>query len=72
MFKAIYIFLIPYQIGIRIKIRIGVVLKCYKYRVIYSSGKKYLLLHIVMFFKFFNKINNGWYRFVLLFLANKA
>jgi hypothetical protein len=30
------------------------------------------LLYTVIFFKFFNEINNGWYRFVLLFLTNKA
>jgi hypothetical protein len=70
MFKAAYAFLIPYRIGIGIKI--GVALKCYKCRVISSSGKKCLLLHTVMFFKFFNEINDGWYGFVLLFLANKA
>jgi hypothetical protein len=74
MFEAAYAFLMPYQIGIGIGIGvgIGVVLKCYKCRVICSSGRRCLLLYTVMFFKFFNEINDGWCGFVLLFLTNKA
>ena len=73
MCETVDAFLMPFWIGIGVEIKIGiyVALKGCKCRVI-GSGRRRCLLHIVVFFEFFNEINNGWGGFVLPFLANEV
>jgi len=67
MYKAAYVFLMPF----RIRIRIRIILKGYKGRVISSSGRG-CLLYMVVLLKFLNEINNRWGVFALLFFSNKV